>query len=389
MKETKDTISPKLERPPALDRIVSARLTEGEKQELILYFKEVFDKQDLEELKSGKVELSAEQLSLIRLSNGLIDQELAGYGINAMDVPVANIHILDDRQYKQFGERHHLFLGKSDAVTSPYDQAILLKDRKRSRYNFLAVVIHEMLHLKSFISMNPVRVKREEAEILGVKEVVEIEGEGGDDFIITARRQGWNVEEVKRDGECYFHDIDEALIEHLTVNIIRENGADIFGGEFMVSENLRQSICSYIGVILTNKFLGPEGRSYFEQQLEWFEDNVLLLPEAQQIWEDHQEADDKRKGTVLLGALEYYADKGFDKVEQFHYLRERRFFRKLIKEQYKRNKGDFKSEDDVLALFIKGGFDGNIMPAARLIEKTFGKGSFRKLGKGIDIIQKL
>jgi len=28
------------------------------------------------------------------------------------------------------------------------------------------------------------------------------------------------------------------------------------------------------------------------------------------------------------------------------------------------------------------------MPAARLVEKTFGKGTFRKLGEGIDITQK-
>src|SRR3989338_3585321 len=98
MKETKDTISPKLERPPALDRIVSTKLTEKEKHDLIVYFKEVFDKQELEELKSGEVKLSSEQIFLIKLGNDLINQELAGYGINAMDVPVTNIHVLSDRQ---------------------------------------------------------------------------------------------------------------------------------------------------------------------------------------------------------------------------------------------------------------------------------------------------
>ena len=188
MKETKDIISPKPERPPALDRVVSTKLTEEEKRDLVVYFKEVFDKQELKELESGKIEFSEEQVSLMKLSNDLISQELAGYGINAMDVPAANVHILDAQQYKQFGERHHLFLGNSDAVTSPYDQAVVLRNRERSRYNFLTVVTHEMLHLKSFVSMNSVRVKKEEAERLGVREVSETEGED-EDFIITARRQ--------------------------------------------------------------------------------------------------------------------------------------------------------------------------------------------------------
>ncbi|OGN07500.1 MAG: hypothetical protein A2750_03275 [Candidatus Yanofskybacteria bacterium RIFCSPHIGHO2_01_FULL_45_42] len=335
MKETKDIISPKPERPPALDRIVSTKLTEEEKRDLVVYFKEVFDKQELEELKSGKIEFSEEQISLIKLSNDLISQELAGYGINAMDVPAANVHILDAQQYKQFGERHYLFLGNSDAVTSPYDQAVVLRNRERSKYNFLTVVTHEMLHLKSFVSMNPVGVKREEAERLGVREVSETKGED-EDFIITARRQGWNVEEVKRDGECYFHNIDEALTEHLTLKIIRENGTHIFGDEFAVSESLRQALCRYIDVILTNKFLSQVGRSYFEEQQAWLEDDVLLLPEAQKIWRDYQNADEKRKGAVLLDALEHYTDKGLDKVEQFHYFEERRFFRKLIKELYEK-----------------------------------------------------
>jgi hypothetical protein len=48
---------------------------------------------------------------------------------------------------------------------------------------------------------------------------------------------------------------------------------------------------------------------------------------------------------------------------------------------YEKNKDRFSSPDDVLQLFLRGQVTGNIMPAARIVEKTFGKGAFRELGK--------
>lgn len=385
MRETRESISQKQERPPALDRIVSTRLTEEEKRELVIYFKKVFDRQELEELKSGEIMFNDEQRSLAESGNNLINQELNRYGINAMNVPTANIHVLNAQQFKQFGDRYGQSLDKCDAVTSLYDQTILLKDRERSRYDFLAVVMHEVLHLKSFISMQTIKVDRNQMERLGVNEVLETERETDDDYIITARRQGWNVEEAKKDGRGYFHNIDEALIEHFTINTIRKRGVEIFGGDFEISENLRHALINYIGVILTNKSLSQKSRAMFENQLAWLEENVLFLPGSDKIWGNYENADEKQKLIVLLDALEYYAGERFKEADQFHYVKERRFLKKLIGELYKRNKNDFSSEDEILALFIKGGFDGNIMPVSRLVEKTFGKGSFRKLGEGVDI----
>mgnify|MGYP001038381925 CR=1 FL=1 len=52
-----------------------------------------------------------------------------------------------------------------------------------------------------------------------------------------------------------------------------------------------------------------------------------------------------------------------------------------IKEMYERNKDNFRSPDEVMDLFIKAYFSGKILPIARLIERTYGKGYFRKIGR--------
>ena len=48
---------------------------------------------------------------------------------------------------------------------------------------------------------------------------------------------------------------------------------------------------------------------------------------------------------------------------------------------YKRNQNTLESSEDVISLFLKGQITGNIMPIARVVENTFGKGSFRKFGE--------
>ena len=53
----------------------------------------------------------------------------------------------------------------------------------------------------------------------------------------------------------------------------------------------------------------------------------------------------------------------------------------LLTEIYRKNKDRFENIDDVFDLFAKTIFTGKLINVARLIEKTFGKGSFRKIGE--------
>lgn len=53
---------------------------------------------------------------------------------------------------------------------------------------------------------------------------------------------------------------------------------------------------------------------------------------------------------------------------------------KYIDELYKRNKDKY-SREEIVNMFLDAGINGNLFKVGRLIESTFGKGSFRELGR--------
>ncbi len=48
---------------------------------------------------------------------------------------------------------------------------------------------------------------------------------------------------------------------------------------------------------------------------------------------------------------------------------------------YKKNQEQFSSKEEVLEVFLEAYFSGKLLPIARLIEKTYGKGGFRMIGE--------
>ena len=65
----------------------------------------------------------------------------------------------------------------------------------------------------------------------------------------------------------------------------------------------------------------------------------------------------------------------------YSYPAARERFGSLVKEVFKANETLFKSEDEVFMLFVQAAMGGRMLDLARVVEKTYGKGSFRKLGK--------
>ncbi|MEX1063773.1 MAG: hypothetical protein WED06_00350 [Candidatus Paceibacterota bacterium] len=64
-------------------------------------------------------------------------------------------------------------------------------------------------------------------------------------------------------------------------------------------------------------------------------------------------------------------------IYSYHEARQR--FINLIRDFYRKNEQDFSSPEEVFKIFVVAALTGKILPVARLIEKTYSKGSFRKL----------
>lgn len=70
------------------------------------------------------------------------------------------------------------------------------------------------------------------------------------------------------------------------------------------------------------------------------------------------------------------------RIEKFSYKEERDNLLWGIEKIFQENQDKFSSREDVWDIFVKSMLDGNLIPLGRIIEKTFGKGSFRRLGEG-------
>jgi hypothetical protein len=65
----------------------------------------------------------------------------------------------------------------------------------------------------------------------------------------------------------------------------------------------------------------------------------------------------------------------------YPYHQERQQLNQLVDELYKKNSDSFASREQVFHVFAEATMRGALLPVARLIEKSFGKGSFRKLAE--------
>jgi hypothetical protein len=65
----------------------------------------------------------------------------------------------------------------------------------------------------------------------------------------------------------------------------------------------------------------------------------------------------------------------------YSYDEERDNFRDLCEKLYQKNQERFSSAEEVFKFFAQAAMTGKLLPVARLIEATYGKGSFRSVGE--------
>ncbi len=102
--------------------------------------------------------------------------------------------------------------------------------------------------------------------------------------------------------------------------------------------------------------------------------------------ESQRSGDNKSKLKKILANLEERHDENGNwtaTLKGYSYDKERASLDKLIEDIYEKNKSEFSSSEDVFTMFAKSSMTGRLLPVARLVEKTYGKGSFRMLGENL------
>ena len=319
-----------------ISRVVGVDATT--EQELLDYFKRQFEAEE----KSFKEKEHPQELDdLISRLNAQMKEFLGRYGVSAIEVPTKNIHIPDQsamtpEQLAIFNENFKNTLGR---YSLKKQRIVIVRDYKEgNKLNFLQILSHEIFHLNSFHSVQ----KTDERDGADFQLARKSENGNIEDIFLVRRRAGFLI--VPRDADTvYFRNIDEAIITELEMRFDQE----------YLSKN-------------------PE----LKEECQAREEAVTAL--SVRTGED---IDLLRKTIASLEEIPQEDGGANFRIMEYSYKNERKQLNELIDNLYERNQGEFSSREDIFKLFVEAAMNGRLLPIARLIEKTFGKGSFRKLGE--------
>lgn len=301
---------------------------ESEKEkEFLQYFKDKFENNTVS---SEEKEKTTEQQELIERINFEMKDFLAQYGIKAIEIPSNNVHLLDKTKFTEAElERIQEQFGTENGFYSALTQGVvILKDYDASKLSFLQTLVHEILHLQGFYSYQKSSQENADLTLRNKDESVSI----------NIRRSGFSIGTT--DGKrLLFHKLNESVITELEIR---------FEKNYMTQ--------------------WPE----LEEELD-ARDNYI----EQVVTRDRVPIEVMRQTVAGIKGDEAT---GYKWVS-YPYHKERQQFNSLIDELFARNKHDFVSREQIFNLFADATLTGRLLPIVRLIEKSFGKGSFRTIGE--------
>lgn len=340
--EAKSPIKPEEgDRRSSVQRVVGLK-TLSKKEKILKAQKEEFKSQrsfkkmNRERWLSNKErEKTPEELEIISIVNEATNEILQKYGVDPFNIPPGNVHVMKKNVVLKLFDRlspinTRPMVERGDGISYHNMEAIEIID-PISKIQLAHTVFHEMIHSKSY---NAVQVT------------------SGENRKLVNYRFGLEV--VTRDGENrYFKNLNEAVIEELTKRFTLELFDNpIFAEETKQTDNLKNNLFFRL---LSLKAFSSKSRGNEETY--------------------YARADKKSVISNLLSNSPL--------TKGFTYPRERGILNTLIDKIYKKNIEEFKDKEEVFDIFSRGMITGNILPIGGLIERTFGKGTFRKIG-GLD-----
>lgn len=288
-----------------------------------------------QEAKKIEYQKTPEIRELINETIKYVGEFLEQYGIKAVDVSADNIFIYDqlkiDDDFKKDMQKR--FGADAGATYLPTSQRILiLKDiNTLSSAQLSDIIAHELIHLNSFTSYQSTKNNSDASISMKID---------GNEINLKQRRLGLELKDNSGEKR-FFKYINEAVTEEL---------AGRFCNQFFKEINqLKEVSAKKKSVIEENS--SPDER---EQAMT----NILEIITTQQ-------SSGQWKSIFITHT----------------YPEERGQLNKIIDELWERNKDKYHSREDIFNLFVNAMLHGQLLPLARLVEKSYSKGILRYFGE--------
>lgn len=311
-----------MERFSSFKRVVGAA-SELEKQEILDKHADIYAEQDFPEIERFEREKTPEEQAILELANNATNELLQKYEVEGFSIPDKNIHIIPEKDWHR---------EKGSALYNSMAQAIAIREAP-AKIVFLKKVFHEMLHFKSYNALQVISDAKAKVDEYRVGLVV-----------------------VTRDGEKrFFKFLNEAVTEELTKKFI----VRLFDDPLFLRERERTAE-------IMNRY--PNARTSQGSML--FNGEVFYADTLDDdTWKDAiGRVFGRERNRALIS-------------ESFTHEAERDFLSSLVDRLYQKNLTEFNSQEEIFDLFAKAALSGNLLRIGKLIDRTFGRGTFCKIGE--------
>ncbi len=312
-----------MERISSFERVVGD-ISDSDKERALQAKAEIFNEQIFKDLEGAEREKTPEEIRIIDLANEATNEMRRKYGLEDFDIPEKNIHVILQEKWPD---------NKKGAFYTPLVQAIAIPEQP-ARIMFMDKVLHEMIHFKSY---NAMQLTTAESP--------------------TLREHRMGLVVYTRDGEnMYFTNLNEAVTEELT----RRFAGKLFKDPLFARENSRTKEIArrYPNAVASS------GEPLFDR------DTFYAEVASERTWSE------------AIGRL-FGGQEGVKEIRtgNFSYIEERSMLDNLLTKVLEGNSGQFNDKEEVFEVFARGMITGNIVPVGKLIDKTFGRGTFRRIGE--------
>jgi hypothetical protein len=320
-------------RPFIVQRVVGG-LTDEDQLTVQKIYQDIFIAQDVKyqlKMEGMPVELSAQEMEVKKTSvhYALLDAVMRAakemveeYGFEWIPVTYDHFHVIPPQH------REGILLPNT---TGTYNRRLFAAFLLRSGINtkFALWAFHELCHLQSYQAFKC--------------------SWDGNNFTQTFHRFGIIVDSCKEHSQSFFLAVNEAVTAELTARFWRN--------------------ALFVHPLCAEEIAATKAQIVEEMQRGI---RFIVMGTEKIALSDVCYLDIKKNG-------------GLRDIECFGYEKERMVLNRIIDRIYDAHRDLFAEREEVFTLFARAMFGGNLLPLARMIECTFGKGSFSALADGNDI----
>lgn len=335
----------------SLNRIVvrSGKEVDVKKRRLQEHYKALFESQNIPELQQMEREKSLEEKRIIQLANDVSNSILQKYGADRFDIPEKNVHLLKPGHWLPGSHLQHL-----DGAWIQAWQAIAVRQYPK-RLCLGDLMVHEMTHGKlSNVEQMDTKEDPQFGLLMNQTGIHPVAMGVKERDVILPLSTGLQM--YSRDGNTiYLNALNEALSTELTKrHTIRMFKDPVFSKEMRETAKWKKKYPTQLahGIPLSSS-------------------EIYCVYNLDPKFVPHDVMQGGRK-MRLLEPL---------KIRSFGHRPEREIFTILVNKIHRRNLRQFPNSEAVFDIFAYAAVHGNTSGVRRLIDRTFGNGTFLKLLK--------